>query len=59
MAAQVGDSGDGSPVGSQFTIGVFDHQYQTCEAFVDGDVAYPAAGSSATSIKIARVMPCN
>jgi len=59
MAAQVRDSGDGSTVGSQFTIGVSDHQYQAFKAYADGSVAYPAAGSGATSIKVARVMPCN
>ncbi len=59
MAAQVRDSGDGATVGSPFTIDVSDHQYQGFKAYADGSVAYPAAGSDATSIEVARVMPCN
>lgn len=57
MAAQVHDSGSGQTVGSQFTIDVKDHSYQAFKAYADGSVAYPAAGSSSTSITIARVMP--
>lgn len=59
MAAQVYDAGSGKTVGSQFTIGVKDHNYQAFKAYPDGSAAYPAAGSSSTSIKIARVMPTN
>jgi hypothetical protein len=56
MAAQVYDAGTGKAVGSKFTIGVKDHNYQAVKAYSDGSVAYPAAGSSSTSIRIARVM---
>lgn len=60
MAAQVRDSGvTGATVGSELTIGVVDHNYQAFKAYADGSVAYPASGNNATSIKIARVMPCN
>jgi hypothetical protein len=59
MAAQVYDSGSGQVVGSQFIISVKDHNYQAFKAYPDGSVAYPAAGSTNTSIRIARVMPCN
>nr|BFE61399.1 hypothetical protein GCM10020063_059250 [Dactylosporangium thailandense] len=57
MAAQVYDSGSGSPVGAQFTIGVKDHNYQAFKPYPDGSAAYPAAGANSTSIRIARVMP--
>jgi hypothetical protein len=59
MAAQVGDSATGATVSSQFTIGVEDHSYQAFKEYPDGSVAYPARGSTNTSIKIARVMPCS
>jgi hypothetical protein len=57
MAAQVYDAGKGTAVGSRFTINVKDHSYQAFKAYSDGSVAYPAAGSNGTSIRIARVMP--
>jgi hypothetical protein len=57
MAAQVYDAGSGKAVGSQFTVNVRDHNYQAFKAYPDGSVAYPAAGGSNTSIRIARVMP--
>jgi hypothetical protein len=37
-------------------IAVKDHDYQAFKAYADGSAAYPAAGNSNTSIKIARVM---
>ncbi|MFF5293121.1 hypothetical protein [Paractinoplanes globisporus] len=57
MRAQLYDSGTGSAIGKQFTIAVKDHNYQAFKSYADGSVAYPAAGSSGSSIKIARVMP--
>jgi hypothetical protein len=57
MHARVFNSGTGKPVGSAFTIKVKDHDYQAFKAYTDGSAAYPAAGSTATSIKIARVLP--
>jgi len=59
MAAQVRNSGTGEAVGSEFAIDVEDHQYQAFKAFPDGSVAYPASGSSNTSVRIARALPCN
>jgi hypothetical protein len=59
MAAQIYDSGSGQAVGDQFTIDVPDHNYQAFKAYADGSVAYPVAGSSSTTIRIARVMSCN
>jgi len=57
LAAQVYDSGTGKTVGAQFTISVKDHDYQAFKAYADGSAAYPAAGSSSTTIKIARILP--
>jgi len=59
MTAQVYDSGTGQTVGGEFPINVKDHNYQAFKAYPDGSVAYPAAGSSNTSIRVARVLPCN
>ncbi|HST83618.1 MAG TPA: hypothetical protein VLL08_17940 [Kineosporiaceae bacterium] len=57
MHARVFNSGTGKAVGSQFTIKVRDHDYQAFKAYADGSAAYPAVGSTGTSIKIARVLP--
>ena len=57
MQAQVYDSTTGAATGDQFTIGVRDHAYQAFKPYPDGSAAYPAAGASTTSIKIARVLP--
>jgi len=57
MTAQVYDAGTGKAVGSQFPVTVRDHNYQAFKAYADGSAAYPAAGSTSTSIKIARVLP--
>lgn len=60
MTAQVRESNvTGSTVGPEFAILVDDHNFQAFKSFADGSVAYPAAGSTSNSIKIARVMPCN
>jgi hypothetical protein len=58
MTAQVRRADTADTVGFEFTIGVSDHDCQAFKAYADGSVAYPASGSS-TSIKVARVMPCN
>jgi hypothetical protein len=57
QAAQVRNAGTGATVGSQFTIAVSDQPYQAYKSYDDGSVAYPTG--SGTSVKIARVMPCN
>ncbi|MEJ3744891.1 cellulose-binding domain-containing protein [Actinomycetes bacterium KLBMP 9797] len=57
MAAQVYDAGSGTTVGEQFTVDVRDHNFQAFKAYPDGSAAYPAAGSTNTSIRIARVLP--
>lgn len=59
MAAQILDAATGEPIESEFSIAVPDHNYHAFKEFPDGSVAYPAAGSTDTSLRIARVMPCN
>jgi hypothetical protein len=54
---QVYDASTGKAVGDQFTVNAKDHSYQAWKAYADGSVAAPAAGSSNTSARIARVMP--
>ncbi len=58
MAAQVRDASTGDTIGSQLAMSVRDHAFQAFKPFPDGSAAYPAAGDNATSVKIARVMPC-
>jgi hypothetical protein len=58
MAAQVRDMTAANTVGTQLSIAVKDHAYQAFKPYPDGSVAYPAAGDTSTSVKIARVMPC-
>ncbi|WP_327001665.1 hypothetical protein OHA72_42060 [Dactylosporangium sp. NBC_01737] len=57
MTAQVYDTGAGKTVGGTFTIDAKDHAYQAFKAYADGSVAYAAAGGTATTIRIARVLP--
>lgn len=59
MSAQILDATSGAPVGSEFAIAVEDHNYHAFKEFPDGSVAYPGAGSSPSSLVIARVMPCD
>ncbi|MFZ5896529.1 MAG: hypothetical protein ACOY0T_36075 [Myxococcota bacterium] len=60
MTAQVRSAGaNAEAIGSTFSIPVNDHSYQAFKAYTDGSVAYPAAGANNTSMKVARVMPCN
>ena len=59
MAAQVRDAATGETVGSEFMIDVEDHNYLAFKAYPDGSAAYPAAGDTPTSVKIARVLPCS
>jgi hypothetical protein len=56
QAAQVRSAGDGSTIGSQFTINVSDEPYHAYKSYDDGSVAFPAGSGS--SVSIARVMPC-
>jgi len=59
MVAQVRKAdATAATVGVQFNIAVSDHDYLGWKPYADGSVAYAAAGSNTTSVKIARVMPC-
>jgi len=58
-AAQIYDSGSGEPVGEQLAIAVPDHPWQGWEPFPDGSVAWAGVASAASTIKIARVLPCS
>lgn len=48
-------SADGSPVS---VAGVIGNRFQDFRGFPDGSVAYAAPGSSSTTVKIVRVLPC-
>src|SRR5207253_1436755 len=58
MTAEVLDSSTGASVSAPFTINVPDHPWQSFKAFPDGSVGYAAVGSAASTIQLARVMPC-
>lgn len=57
LAAQVYDAGSGAAIGKPLKIAVKDHNYQAFKPYADGSTAYPAAGTSSSTIKIARVFP--
>jgi hypothetical protein len=59
MVGQVLDASTGAAIGSTVPIDVPSNQFQDFRDYSDGSAAYPAPGSSATKIKIVRVMPCN
>jgi hypothetical protein len=59
LAAQVYDSTSGATVGSQFTIAVPDHPWQSWKPFPDGSAAFASVASAGSTIQIARVMPCS
>lgn len=68
MYVQILDSTTGAaPAGSsatsagplKLTPNVLGSRYQDFRAYPDGSVAYPAPGSTGTSIKILRVLGCN
>ncbi|MCD5348938.1 hypothetical protein [Kineosporia mesophila] len=55
--AQILNRSTGAAIGSPLTLAVKDHNYTAFKAYEDGSVAYPAEGSTTSSIKVARVMP--
>jgi hypothetical protein len=59
MTAQIRDAGSGDTIGSEFPVGVPDHDFMGFKPYPDGSVAYAASGTSNTSIRIARLMPCD
>ncbi|MEU4561624.1 hypothetical protein AB0F72_24855 [Actinoplanes sp. NPDC023936] len=56
-AVRAFDSGSGKALGGTVRVAVKDHAYQAFKGYADGSVAYPAAGSSSTTVKIARILP--
>jgi hypothetical protein len=58
LYVQVLDSTSGAAVSSPILVPVLNNRYQEMKPFPDGSVAYPAPGSTATKIKILRVLPC-
>jgi hypothetical protein len=45
-------------VGEPLAIAVPDHPWQSWKAFPDGSVAFATVGAAASTIQIARVLPC-
>ena len=56
---QVLDSTTGSALSLPISVAIKGNRYQDFRSFPDGSVAYAAPGSTATKIKILRVMPCS
>ncbi len=59
ITAQIRSASTGEAVGGEFAIDALDHDFQAFKAFGDGSVACPAAGTTNTKIRVARVMPCD
>ncbi len=55
--AKVLDRGTGATIGSPLTIAADEHDYVALKEYADGSVAFPAKGSAANTVKIARVLP--
>jgi hypothetical protein len=55
---QVLDAATGAVEGPPLALAFTGNRYQDLVAFPDGSVAFTAPGSSATKIKIMRVLPC-
>jgi hypothetical protein len=49
----------GSAEGEPLEVDVLGNRYQDFVAFPDGSVAYAAPGSSASKLKIVRILPCS
>jgi hypothetical protein len=59
LYVQALDAQTGAAMASPVLVtGVAGNRYQEFRGFPDGSVAYPAPGSSATKIKILRILPC-
>jgi hypothetical protein len=59
MYIQVLDAKTGGLVSAPISVDVKGNRYQEFRSFPDGSVAYVAPGSSASKVKILRVMPCS
>jgi hypothetical protein len=58
MVGQVLDASSGAAIGATVPIAVPSNQFQDFRDYADGSAAYVAPGSSATKLKIVRVLPC-
>ncbi|MDP9035253.1 MAG: hypothetical protein M3O50_10630 [Myxococcota bacterium] len=59
LVLQALDSTTGAAQGSPYSAaGVTGSRYQDFRSYPDGSVAYAAPGSSATKVKILRILPC-
>src|SRR5664280_1046726 len=58
MVGQILDASTGATVGTTFPIAVPSNQFHDFRNYSDGSAAYVAPGSTATKLKIVRVMPC-
>jgi len=59
IAAQVLSRETGAKKGEAVTLPVPDNRYHWLETMADGSVAYAAPGTTPTSVRIARVLPCS
>ena len=58
LLVQALDATTGEAHGAPVPVAVAGNRYQEFKPYPDGSVAYPAAGSSATKLKILRILPC-
>jgi hypothetical protein len=59
LFVQTRNLGTGAAEGEPLEVDVLGSRYQDFVAFPDGSVAYAAPGSSASKIKIVRILPCS
>jgi hypothetical protein len=59
FSLQVLDANSGAPEGPALELPFLGNRYQDLVAFPDGSVAFVAPGSSASKVKILRVLPCD
>jgi hypothetical protein len=59
LYVQVRDATTGAQVSAPIAVDVEGNRYYEFRSFPDGSVAYPAPGSSSSTIKILRVLPCS
>ena len=58
LYVQIVNATTGAAEGPSMNVSVSGHRYQDFRSFSDGSVAFPAAGSANTKVKILRVLPC-
>jgi hypothetical protein len=55
---QVRDAATGAAVGDALEVDIIGNRYQSFRSFPDGSVGFPIKGTTATSVRILRVLPC-